>query len=476
MTFPSTPVLAAGIPADGPRQTLHNPAHGAGGAGFHEMATVSASRIDACVRAARSAFETEWRDLTPSQRASLLYKLADLIERNAEVIGEAESRSMGKPISASIGEARGGAACFRYYAGAIGHLTGETIPVSRGGLDITLRQPLGVVACIVPWNFPFAIACWKTAPALAAGNCVLLKPASLSPMGAMILGELAREAGLPDGVLQILPGSGAALGDALVTHPLIRKVSFTGSTEIGSHVMKLAAEDLTRVSLELGGKSPNIIFADADLEKAATSAPWSVFDNTGQDCCARSRILIERPVRDAFVDRFTAAMEDMKIGDPMDPATELGPMVTARQREISEDFLARARAAGRTVHGGTRPAGDGWFLTPSLIVDCEADDAWWNEEIFGPVASLRAFDDESTAIREANDTPYGLSGSIWTRDFQRAVRVSRQIDAGVISVNCHNSVHTEAPFGGFKQSGLGRDLGMASLHGYTELKNIYFAP
>jgi len=292
----------------------------------------------------------------------------------------------------------------------------------------------------------------------------------------MILGELAREAGIPDGVLQVLPGAGSALGDALVTHPLVRKVSFTGSTEIGRHVMKLAASDLTRVSLELGGKSPNIVFADADLEKAADSAPWSVFDNTGQDCCARSRILVERWVSDIFVQRFTSAMAAMKVGDPMDPETELGPLVTARQREISEDFLARAKAAGRTIHGGSRNGGAGWFLKPALIVDCGADDAWWNEEIFGPVASLRAFDDEETAVREANDTPYGLSGSIWTRDFQRAVRVSRQIEAGVLSVNCHNSVHTEAPFGGFKQSGLGRDLGMASLHGYTELKNIYFAP
>ncbi|MDB6133027.1 MAG: Betaine-aldehyde dehydrogenase [Verrucomicrobiales bacterium] len=473
MTFPSTPVLAAGIIADGPRQPLTDPAHGTV---FHEAATVSAGRIDACVRAARTAFEKDWRDVTPSQRAALLHKLADLIERNAEVIGEAETRSMGKPISASIGEAKGGAGCFRYYAGAIAHLSGETIPVSRGGLDITLRQPLGVVACIVPWNFPFAIACWKVAPALAAGNCVLLKPASLSPLGAMVLGELAREAGIPDGVLQVLPGAGSALGDALVTHPLVRKVSFTGSTEIGSHVMKLAAADLTRVSLELGGKSPNIVFSDADLEKAADSAPWSVFDNTGQDCCARSRILVQRPADRDFAERFTAAMAAMKVGDPMDPATELGPLVTARQRDISEDYIARARAAGRTVHGGSRPGGAGWFLNPALILDCAAEDAWWNDEIFGPVASLRAFDDEATAIGEANDTPYGLSGSIWTRDLQRAVRVSRQVEAGVISINCHNSVHTEAPFGGFKQSGLGRDLGMASLHGYTELKNIYFAP
>lgn len=474
MDFPTVPVLATGIAADGDRHALHDPARAAA---FHEIATVPVGRIDACVRAAQAAFEGGWRDeVTPAQRAALLYRLADLIESHAGRIGEAETRSMGKPLSASIGEARGGAACFRYYAGAIAHLQGETIPVGRGGLDFTLRSPLGVVACIVPWNFPFAIACWKVAPALAAGNCVLLKPASPSPLGAMILGELAREAGLPDGVLQVLPGSGAALGDALVSHPLVRKVSFTGSTEVGSHVMKLAAADLTRVSLELGGKSPNIVFADADLAKAADSAPWSVFDNTGQDCCARSRILVERGSEGDFIDRFVAAMEGMKVGDPLDPATELGPLVTEKQREISESYLAAARTAGRTIYGGHRSKEPGWFLSPALIAGCEKEDAWWNEEIFGPVASLMTFGDEASAIREANDTPYGLSGSIWTRDLQRAMRVSRQVEAGVLSVNCHNSVHTEAPFGGFKQSGLGRDLGMAALHGYTELKNVYFAP
>ncbi len=473
MSFPDQPVLAPGVPAGGPRHPLTDPARETV---FHEVATVAPSSVDAAAQAAHRAFVGGWRDLTPSQRAGLLYQLATLIEANAALIAEAETRSMGKPISASLGEAKGGAACFRYYAGAIAHLHGETIPVSRGGLDLTLRQPLGVVTSIVPWNFPFAIACWKIAPALAAGNCVLLKSAEVSPLGALVLGHLAREAGLPEGVLQVLPGPGATLGEALITHPLVRKVSFTGSTATGRRVMTLAAQDFTRVSLELGGKSPNLVFADADLASAADSAPWSVFDNTGQDCCARSRLLVERPAREAFIERFVAAMTAMKVGDPLDPATELGPLVTAKQRALSEDFLARARAAGRTVLGGERPDGPGYFLRPALILDCDPADPWWNEEIFGPVASLRAFDDEATALREANDTPYGLSGSVWTRDGQRALRVARQIEAGVLSVNCHNSVHTEAPFGGFKQSGLGRDLGMAALHGYTEVKNIYFAP
>jgi betaine-aldehyde dehydrogenase len=472
-TFPTTPVLADDIPADGPRRSLRDPAHETV---FHEIQTVAPGRIDACAGAAQRAFEGEWRDVTPAQRATLLRRLADLIDAHADLIAEADTRSMGKPITASIGEARGGAACFRYYAGAIAHLHGHTIPVGRGGLDFTLRSPLGVVACIVPWNFPFAIACWKVAPALAAGNCVLLKPASLSPLGAMILGALARDAGIPASVLQVLPGSGADLGDALVSHPLVRKVSFTGSTETGIHVMQLAAQDLTRLSLELGGKSPNIVFADADIDKAADSAPWSVFDNTGQDCCARSRIFIERPVRERFVDRFIAAMDAMVVGDPMDPATELGPLCSEQQREISESFLDRARTAGRIVHGGQRAGSTGYFLRPALIVDCDTLDAWWNEEVFGPVASLRAFDDEEAMLREANDTRYGLSGSVWTRDLQRAVRVCRRVEAGVLSVNCHNSVHTEAPFGGCKQSGLGRDLGMVALDGYTELKNIYLAP
>ncbi|HMO64583.1 MAG TPA: aldehyde dehydrogenase family protein, partial [Verrucomicrobiota bacterium] len=353
---------------------------------------------------------------------------------------------------------------------------GQTLPVSRGGFDFTLRQPLGVVAAIVPWNFPFPIACWKAAPALAAGNCVVLKPASLSPLTALKLGELAHAAGLPPGVLQVLPGSGAAVGDALVTHPLVRKVSFTGSTEVGRRIMELAAKNLTRVSLELGGKSPNIVFADADWERAADASPLAVFGNTGQDCCARSRVYVERPIYDAFVGRFVAATRKLVVGDPAEEATQIGPLVSAAQRESVETFLADARQRGsRVACGGGRPARPGFFLEPAVLLDVGPDDRCWREEIFGPVVAIRPFDDEAEMLRDVNASPYGLSGSIWTRDLARALRVSRAVDSGVLSVNGHSSVHVEAPFGGCKQSGLGRDLGMAALEGYTELKNVYVA-
>jgi betaine-aldehyde dehydrogenase len=353
---------------------------------------------------------------------------------------------------------------------------GEVIPVARGGFDFTIRQPLGVAACIVPWNFPLAIACWKAAPALAAGNCVLLKPAAQSPLGALALGQLALEAGFPPGALQVICGQGGTIGDVLVTHPLVRKVSFTGSTSVGQRVMKLAATDFKRISLELGGKSPNIVFADSDWEKAAESAPWSVFDNTGQDCCARSRVFVERSIYEPFVERFIAATRKLRVGDPTDKSTDLGPLVSADQRTTVESFLTDARQLKRTIRcGGDRPSGAGYFLNPAIITDVETGDRCWEEEIFGPVACVRAFDNEEAMIREVNASPYGLSGSLWTRDLQRALRVAKRIDAGVISVNCHNSVHTEAPFGGFKHSGLGRDLGRAALEGFSELKNIDIA-
>jgi acyl-CoA reductase-like NAD-dependent aldehyde dehydrogenase len=350
------------------------------------------------------------------------------------------------------------------------------IPVARGGLDFTLRQSMGVVAAIVPWNFPFPIACWKTAPALAAGNCVVLKPASLSPLTAIRLGELAQAAGLPPGVLQVLPGSGSAVGDALVTHPKVRKISFTGSTAVGSRIMALAARDLKRVSLELGGKSPNIVFADADWDRAAATSPMSVFANAGQDCCARSRMFVERPIFDRFVERFVDATEKLVVGDPTFPNTQIGPLVSAAQRESVESFLDEARKQGtRIASGGTRLQGKGFYLVPTILLEPAVTDRCWREEIFGPVVCVRPFDDEAMMIREVNDSPYGLSGSLWTNDLRRALRVSRQIESGVISVNSHSSVHVEAPFGGFKQSGLGRDLGLSALEGYTELKNIYIA-
>ncbi len=453
-------------------RTLIDPA---ANAAYRSVFDASVADVDAAAESAQNIWDVEWRDLAPGRRSDLLFKLAGLIEQHAAEIGALDSRSMGKPIAAARGEVLAGARTFRYYAGAVGLPQGQVIPVARGGFDFTLRQPLGVAACIVPWNFPFAIACWKAAPALAAGNCVLLKPAVQSPLGALALGRLALEAGLPKGVLQVLPGDGADIGDALVTHSRVRKISFTGSTAIGRRVMELAARDFKRVSLELGGKSPNIVFADSDWEKAADSAPGSVFDNTGQDCCARSRVLVEESIYEAFTEQFLAATAKLQPGDPADESTEMGPLVSIDRRNIVEGFLTEARAAGHTIHGGSRPDGPGAFLNPAIITGVDPADRCWREEIFGPVACVRPFKDEEAMIREVNASPYGLSGSLWTRDLNRALRVARRIEAGVVSVNCHNSVHIEAPFGGFKHSGIGRDLGLAALEGYTELKNIYIA-
>jgi acyl-CoA reductase-like NAD-dependent aldehyde dehydrogenase len=441
-----------------------------------EVQAADVADVNLAVESAQRAWEGGWRDLAPGKRAEILFNVARMIRDYAEHLAEMECANVGKPISDARDEIGLGAKVFEYYAGAVGKFYGQTIPVGRGGFDFTLRQSMGVVACIVPWNFPFPIAAWKAAPALAAGNCVVLKPASLSPLTALKLGEIAHAAGLPAGVLQVLPGSGSAMGDALVTHPLIRKISFTGSTEIGRRIMELASRDIKRVSLELGGKSPNIVFADADWERAAESSPMSVFANTGQDCCARSRMFIERRVYPQFVERFVAATKKLIVGDPTHTETQLGPMVSKGQRDSVEAFIADARQAGRKILcGGQRPDRAGWFLEPTVIADAAPDDRCWREEIFGPVVCLVPFDDEAAMLREVNNTPFGLSGSVWTNDLRRALRVVRAVQSGVLSVNCHNSVHTEAPFGGFKQSGLGRDLGMAALEGYTEVKNVYVA-
>jgi betaine-aldehyde dehydrogenase len=462
------------IPAKGATRELINPADERP---FHAVGDAAVSDVEIAAKSAISAWEDGWRDVAPGQRSDLLHRLANLIEANATQLADLDSRSMGKPIAAAHGEVLMGARTFRYYAGALLMPKGETIPVAGGGFDFTLRQPLGVIACIVPWNFPFAIACWKVAPALAAGNSVLLKPASYSPLGALFLGKLAIEAGLPAGVLQVICGRGGEVGDAVITQHAVRKVSFTGSTEVGRRVMELAARDFTRVSLELGGKSPNIIFADADLDRAAGSAPMAVFDNSGQDCCARSRILVERSVYPDFLERFVEAARKLRVGDPADETTELGPLVSSAQRDSVERFIADARNRGRVIlSGGDRPRAQGFFLNPTIITGVEADDLCWREEIFGPVACVRPFDSEAEMIREVNDSTYGLSGSIWTRDIERALRVARRVESGVLSINCHNSVHVEAPFGGFKHSGLGRDLGLAALEACTELKNVYIAP
>jgi len=453
------------------RTTLINPATEEA---ITEVAAAEVADVNGAVESAHKAWESGWRDLAPGKRTEILFNVARALRENLETLAQLEMIQIGKPISDARDEIGLGARVFEYYAGAITRLYGQTIPVAKGGFDFTLRQSMGVIAAIVPWNFPFPIACWKAAPALAAGNCVVLKPASLSPLTALLLGQIAHGAGLPTGVLQVLSGAGSAIGDALVTHPLIRKVSFTGSTSIGSRIMELAARDIKRISLELGGKSPNIIFADADWQKAADSSPMSVFANTGQDCCARSRLFIERSIYASFVERFVAGTKKLVVGDPAKPETQLGPLVSAGQRSSVEEYLADARKQGsKFASGGNRSSGKGYFLEPTVLLDVAKTDRCWREEIFGPVVCITPFDDEEQMIRDVNASPYGLSGSLWTNDLRRALRVARRVESGVLSVNSHSSVHVEAPFGGYKQSGIGRDLGMAAMDGYTELKNVY---
>ncbi|HXP59077.1 MAG TPA: aldehyde dehydrogenase family protein [Dongiaceae bacterium] len=475
MTLPSQLFLdgASREGASGQRTTLINPATEEA---FASVAAAALADVDRAVESAQRAWESGWRELSPGKRSDLLYAVARVLRENLEWLAQLETMQIGKPIADARDEAGLGARVFEFYAGAVTQFGGQTLPVARGGFDFTLRQPMGVVACVVPWNFPFPIACWKAAPALAAGNCVVLKPASLSPLTALALGELAHRAGLPPGVLQVLPGPGGAVGEALATHPLIRKVSFTGSTGVGRRIMELAARDLKRVSLELGGKSPNIVFADADWQRAAETSPMSVFANTGQDCCARSRVFVERSVYGPFVERFVAASSKLVVGDPTQPQTQLGPLVSAGQRATVEEYLSDARAHGaRFALGGQRCQPRGYFLEPTVLLDVDQSQRCWREEIFGPVVCIAPFDDERQMLAEVNASPYGLSGSLWTNDLRRALRVARAVESGVLSINSHSSVHVEAPFGGFKQSGLGRDLGMAAMEGYTELKNVYVA-
>jgi acyl-CoA reductase-like NAD-dependent aldehyde dehydrogenase len=407
-----------------------------------------------------------WRSVDPSDRARLLRALAMLVEEHVEELARLETRNVGKPISDSRGEVAMVAEVFHFYAGAVDKHHGETIPVA-GGIDMTFREPLGVVGLIVPWNFPLAIASWKLGPALACGNTVVLKPAELTPLTVLRLAELALEAGIPDGVLNVVVGPGRVVGQRLVEHPDVAKIGFTGSTEVGRGVMAGVAKTIKRVTLELGGKSANVVFADADLERAAASAPYAVFGNAGQDCCARSRILVERSVYRRFLDLLVTATQGVRVGDPEDEATEMGPLISADQRERVSSYVD-----GNVVYRGNTPEGTGfWF--PCTLVEATNDDAVAREEVFGPVAALIPFEDEADAVRIANDTPYGLSGSIWTENGARALRVARALEAGVLSVNSNTSVRVSTPFGGFKQSGFGRELGMHALEGYAEVKNVY---
>ena len=432
-----------------------------------ELPQAGVEEADAAVARARDAFPA-WRAVAPADRARLLRGLATLVEEHAEELALLETRNVGKPIADSRGEVGMVADVFHFYAGAVDKHHGETIPVG-GGIDMTFREPLGVVGLIVPWNFPLNIASWKLGPALACGNTVVLKPAELTPLTAVRLAELALEAGIPEGVVNVVVGPGRVVGQRLAEHPDVAKIGFTGSTEVGRGVMQAAAGTIKRVTLELGGKSANVVFADADLERAAAAAPYAVFGNAGQDCCARSRILVERTAYDRFVSLLVDATADVRVGDPEDDATEMGPLISAAQLESVSSFVN-----GGVVFQGEAPEGKGfWF--PCTLVEASNDDRVAREEVFGPVAAVIPFEDEADAIRIANDTPYGLSGSIWTRDGARAIRVARSLETGVLSVNSNSSVRPSTPFGGFKQSGFGRELGMQAMEGYSEIKNVYFS-
>jgi acyl-CoA reductase-like NAD-dependent aldehyde dehydrogenase len=432
-----------------------------------ELEAAGVEETDAAVGRAKAAFP-EWRAVAPTDRARLLRRLATLVEEHADELARIESQNVGKPIGGARAEIGMVAQVFHFYAGAVDKHHGETIPVA-GGVDMTFREPLGVIGLIVPWNFPLNISSWKLGPALACGNTVVLKPAELTPLSALRLAELVLEAGIPEGVVNVVVGPGRIVGQRLVEHPDVAKIGFTGSTEVGRIVMQGAAETIKRVTLELGGKSANVVFADADLEQAAATAPYAVFDNAGQDCCARSRILVERSAYDRFVELMVEATRNVKVGDPEDEATDMGPLISAQHRETVASFVD-----GDTIFRGDAPNGRGfWF--PCTLVEATNDDRVAREEVFGPVAALIPFADEDDAIRIANDTPYGLSGSIWTENGARALRVARALETGVLSINSNSSVRPSTPFGGFKQSGFGRELGMHAMDGYSEVKNVFMA-
>jgi acyl-CoA reductase-like NAD-dependent aldehyde dehydrogenase len=435
-----------------------------------EVPKAGVEDTDEAIARARAAFPG-WRAIPPAERAAVMRRLGTSIEERADDLARLEARNVGKPIGDARGEIGMVVQAFQYYAGAPERLYGETIPVA-GGVDMTFREPLGVVGLIVPWNFPLMLASWKVAPALAAGNTAVLKPAELTPLTALEVERIAREAGLPEGVLNVVVGPGRIVGEHMVRHPDVAKIAFTGSTEVGRRIGELASASIKRVTLELGGKSANVIFADADIEQAALSAPLAVFGNAGQDCCARSRILVERSALDRFMEAFEKAVGALQVGDPLSDDTQMGPLISADQRDKVASYVEDGASV---AFRGSAPEGPGFWFPPTVLSPVSNDDRAAREEIFGPVAAVIPFEDEAEAIRIANDTIYGLSGSIWTRDGARALRVARAVETGTISINSNTSVRVTTPFGGFKQSGMGRELGHEVLRHYTELKNVFIS-